>query len=202
MYSTKSGLILGFHGTDEKIVEDVVNGKSELKFEPNKYDWLGNGNYFWESDPERAFDYAKSLKKYPERSNVKVETPAVLGAVMDLGKCLDLITLDGLRLLKSSHDILKELFIKKGLTMPQNKRVKGGEDLLLRELDCLVIEKLHERLGKKVFDSVRGVFWEGELLYDTAGFREKNHIQICIRNPNCIKGFFLPREITKGYSLV
>ena len=22
---------------------------------------------------------------------------------------------------------------------------------------------------------------------------KKNHIQICIRNPNCIKGFFIPR---------
>jgi len=27
-----------------------------------------------------------------------------------------------------------------------------------------------------------------------AGFKEKNHIQICVRNRNCIKGYFLPRE--------
>ena len=42
----------------------------------------------------------------------------------------------------------------------------------------------------KAFDSARGVFVEGEALYPNAGFNEKNHIQICIRNPNCIKGFF------------
>jgi hypothetical protein len=26
-----------------------------------------------------------------------------------------------------------------------------------------------------------------------AGLFEKSHIQICIRNPNCIQGFFMPR---------
>ena len=32
-----------------------------------------------------------------------------------------------------------------------------------------------------------------------AGFAEKNHIQICVCNPNCIKGYFLPREIDMKY---
>ena len=46
---------------------------------------------------------------------------------------------------------------------------------------------------------MKGVFWEGDKLYLEAGFTEKNHIQICIRNPNCIKGFFLPRELDLNY---
>jgi hypothetical protein len=29
---------------------------------------------------------------------------------------------------------------------------------------------------------------------DGAGILEKSHIQICIRNLNCIKGVFLPRK--------
>ena len=51
--------------------------------------------------------------------------------------------------------------------------------------------------GKKKFKvpSVLGaVIVEGDELYPGAGFHDKNHIQICIRNPNCIKGFFIPRE--------
>lgn len=71
---------------------------------------------------------------------------------------------------------------------------------MLRELDCAVIENLHDErvmLNLKPFDSVRGVFVEGKELYPGAGFNEKNHIQICIRNPNCIKGFFNPvHEVT------
>jgi len=46
---------------------------------------------------------------------------------------------------------------------------------------------------------VKGVFWEGHSLYPNAGFAEKNHIQICVCNPNCIKGYFLPRGIDMAY---
>ena len=51
------------------------------------------------------------------------------------------------------------------------------------------------------FDSVRGVFVEGNPLYEGAGFHHKNHIQICIRNPNCIKGYFLPRAIDNRFKI-
>lgn len=46
----------------------------------------------------------------------------------------------------------------------------------------------------KIFDSARGVFTEGGPAFPGAGIQEKNHIQICIRNSNAIKGFFLPRK--------
>ena len=50
--------------------------------------------------------------------------------------------------------------------------------------------------GLMDFDSTRGLFLEGSPVYEGAGIRLKNHIQICIRNKNCIKGFFIPREAT------
>ena len=46
----------------------------------------------------------------------------------------------------------------------------------------------------KKFDSARGVFTEGGPAFKGAGIQIKSHIQICIRNPNTIKGFFLPRK--------
>ena len=75
--------------------------------------------------------------------------------------------------------------------------------MLLRNLDCAVIEYEHainETAKVKSFDSVRGVFVEGEKLYPGSGIMEKNHIQICVRNPNCIKGYFLPRLKDESYS--
>jgi hypothetical protein len=36
-------------------------------------------------------------------------------------------------------------------------------------------------------------------LYLNAGFREKNRIQICVCNPNCIKGYFLSKRIESEY---
>lgn len=70
-------------------------------------------------------------------------------------------------------------------------------------MDCAVIETVHQfnedNENRQEFDSVRGVFFEGDDLYENAGFKDKNHIQIAIRNPNCIKGYFIPRELNKKY---
>ena len=49
------------------------------------------------------------------------------------------------------------------------------------------------------YDSVRGVFFEGNELYKNAGFREKNHIHIAVINPNCIKGYFKVREVDNHF---
>lgn len=83
--------------------------------------------------------------------------------------------------------------------------VGNSNDLLLRNLDCAVFETLHKFRSdndEQPYDSVRGVFWEGGELYPNAGFREKDHIQLCIRNPNCIKGFFYPRKYSPKYNKV
>jgi hypothetical protein len=68
--------------------------------------------------------------------------------------------------------------------------------------DESVVHALKRQTNQYSFDSVRGVFFEGEEVYPNASFREKDHIQICVRNPNCIKGFFLPRELDKHFQKV
>jgi hypothetical protein len=202
MYSTRSGLILGFHGCDQSVVDQVINGQDCLKFSENIYDWLGHGIYFWDNSPSRAKEYAFFLKK-----ENKVEQPAVIGAVIDLGFCLDLLDFDNLQLLKLGYEVLRNS--RNSSEFPENKTGRNSNDLLLRNLDCAVINSLHEvRKGNEdeeamqPFDSVRGVFWEGNDIYPNAGFKEKNHIQICVRNPNCIKGFFIPRELDTDHPKV
>ena len=203
MYSTRSGLVLGFHGCDEAVVKKVLTGEEFLKTSVNNYDWLGTGTYFWENSPSRAMEFAMHLQKYPNRSKGIILKPAVIGAVIDLGFCLDLLDFDNLQLLKTSYKAL--LSTSNISNFPENKSIGGIGDLLLRELDCAVIETLHtlrKDSRQQPFDSIRGVFSEGEELYPNAGFREKDHIQICVRNPNCIKGFFLPRKLNFDYPKV
>ena len=190
MYTSRTGLVLGFHGTDESIVNSVLKGKTELEPSKNSYDWLGHGVYFWDNSPSRAFEWAIELSKRP---GSLIKKPAVIGAIIDLGYCLDLLDYKNLALVKQSYDLLRTLLESSQTNMPNNVGVT--QDLLQRELDCAVIETLHASLegeDEPGFDSVRGVFWEGECLYPNAGFKEKDHIQICIRNINCIKGYFLP----------
>ncbi len=190
MYTSRTGLVLGFHGTDQSIVTSVLNGERDLKASENSYDWLGNGIYFWDNSPSRALEWAEGLSKRPKS---KIKKPAVIGAIIDMGYCLDLLDYQNLSLLKEGYSILQTTFSTSKSNFPLNRG--NSEDLLHRELDCAVIETLHQSIEnstEKSFDSVRGVFWEGKNIYETAGFREKNHIQICIRNVNCIKGYFLP----------
>jgi len=203
MYSVRSGLVLAFHGCDRSVVQKVLNGEDMLRSSTNKYDWLGHGVYFWENSPSRALEFAEHLQKKPQKSKGNIAEPDVIGAVIHLGFCLDLLDYGNLQLLKTGYKAL--LTYNKTSDLPQNKEVKGFEGLLLRELDCAVVETLHtmrEVYHQPPFDSIRGVFSEGEELYPNAGFREKDHIQICVRNPNCIKGFFLPRKLNYDYPKV
>jgi hypothetical protein len=119
----------------------------------------------------------------------------VLGAVLDLGHCLDLLNKEHIDMVGRSFANLDGSYSALGVPTPMNTSSAASLDLLIRKLDCTMIEYVHWRMQRKAkpFDSVRGVFIEGKPIYPTAGFYDKSHIQICVRNPNCIKGFFIPR---------
>lgn len=200
LYSKRPNLIIGFHGCDQSVVDKVITGKENLLTSKNNYDWLGHGVYFWENNQERALDWAIQLSK---RNNPSIKTPAVIGAIIDLGYCLDLTDNYFLEELKVGYSEVVRLCQTVDRPIPKNEGVRGSSDLLLRKLDCAVIQTihwLHKKHNSTPYDSVRGVFWEGNDIYPNAGFKEKNHIQICICNPNCIKGYFLPREIDERYT--
>jgi hypothetical protein len=191
----RNQLVYGFHGLDKEIALQILNQEQEFKRSDNQYDWLGDGIYFWENNPTRAWQYAEIAGK---RKNSSIETPYVLGAILELGHCLDLLNHDYLAFLAKSYDLLKENLLAEGKQLPKNTGFnKNDFDLKKRELDCAVVRMAHSYIQKSQgihFDSVRAAFWEGDELYEGAGFRKQNHIQIAVLNPNCIKGVFLPRD--------
>lgn len=199
LYSRRSNLVIGFHGCDKAIANKVLSGEVDLIPSTNDYDWLGNGIYFWENNETRALKYAQDLMK---RKGSSIKDPSVIGAVIDLGYCMDLTDSLYLEELKEAYKTLSELCDIMGSPLPENSDIGNSTDKLMRRLDCAVIQTAHQiniDAGEREYDSVKGVFWEGNPLYPNAGFTEKNHIQICVRNPNCIKGFFLPRKIDENY---
>ena len=204
VYTKRGNLILGFHGCDAYVRDEVVLKKGVLlKESANNYDWLGNGIYFWENNYQRALQFAQELKDNPRKGKQMINEPAVIGAIIDLGYCLDFMDSAYLPYLKESYETLKKIHEVQGLAIPENKKTGSNPDLLLRYLDCAVIETLHLYFKEETntsFDSVRGMFLEGDDLYPNAGFKEKNHVQIAIRNPNCIKGFFIPRELDPKFT--
>lgn len=194
-YEILPGLILAFHGTDESIVEKVLAGEEHLAKSENAYDWLGHGIYFWEYGPQRALEFAKQSASDPKVTKGRIKHPAVIGAIIDPGTCLNLLESSAISKLKEAYEVVKVL----EEPLPQNI---GGVDKRARHLDCAVIEMVHalREPGKGAlsvfkpmlpkYDTVRGAFWEGAELYPNAGFSEKNHVQICVRETNCIKGYF------------
>jgi hypothetical protein len=163
--------------------------------------------YFWENNYDRAMEWAAEKKKRGE-----IETPAVVGAVLQLGYCCDLLDSRYVRVLKEYYGLMVDSYDAIGKDLPKNKNLSHDvhKDKILRVLDCTAIEYMHAGIYRqykddikskgfsdlKIFESTRCVFTEGGPVYEGAGIFEKSHIQICIRNPDCIKGFFNPRKST------
>ena len=198
MYRKLPNLVLGFHGCNKEVYDKVILKQEALKKSENTYDWLGHGIYFWEQNFTRAQEWA--VNRYGTNN------ACVVGAVIDLGCCLNLTDSYATSLLAVGFELLKVRCEAAGIELPVNRPSTKSTDILLRDLDCAVVQQIHDyaaekkREGKMMeFDSVRGIFVEGNPPYPGAEFREKTHVQICIRTPNCIKGYFNPLAPDENY---
>lgn len=183
MYGLATSFVLGFHGCSHRVAGRLLAG-ADFAASKNEYDWLGHGIYFWEANPKRGLEFAKeALQRARSRAR-----PAVVGAVIDLGLCLDLTAQADIEQVRDAFEALRSAFVKEGTILPTN-----ADSLLTRNLDCAVINFMHQirqEQGQPAIDTVRGLFVEGNPIYPNSGFREKTHSQICVCNPSKIKAVF------------
>jgi hypothetical protein len=205
MYNYRPNLYIGFHGCDESVRDSLVMQPNTVKISEKPFDWLGHGFYVWENNYERALKWAKD-----KQIQGKIKKASVVGVVYLLGNCLDFTDAKFIDAIQEYYESLKKDIEMVGKNLPINKDANDDEfkDKLIRELDCLVIQHMHEQIENAIkldvlengyselehFDSSRGLFTEGGPAFPGAGIRKRNHIQICIRNKNCIKAFFIPRK--------
>lgn len=188
MHRLSASFVLGYHGCDDRIARALLWGKP-VEQSQNDYDWLGHGVYFWEANPQRGLDFAIEASA---RKASPIRDPTVVGAVIDLGLCLDMTTLGAIDMVKAAFDSLQATLAAVGKEMPKN-----SPNFLLRRLDCAVVTRLHSILEQEgtSLDTIRGVFVEGAPIYPNSGFSAKTHTQIAVRNLACIKGVFrVPEE--------
>ena len=117
MYSTKPSFVCGFHGIDRDAAIHILNQEDNFRHSNNSYDWLGNGIYFWENNYQRAIQYAQENSK---RSNSTIKTPFVLGAVLDLGNCLDLLAQKYIDYLSIAFNVLEQYLERENKLLPMN----------------------------------------------------------------------------------
>lgn len=182
--------ITGFHSCDKSVGLRILNGEDELIASDNTWDWLGPGIYFWEQNPGRALEYAIGCATGRQKNRIPIKTPFVIGAIIELGNCLNLLEPNSIDIVKKAHIALKETYRKSGKPMPINKGAN-------RQLDCAVIKYVHQSNVDtiKPYDTIRSAFLEGRKIYPRSNFTDRLHIEICVREPQSIKGYFLPRPI-------
>ena len=167
-------LIFGYHGCERDVAEAVVMHRDVLRPSENRWDWLGAGTYYWEGAPERAKDWAVKHCK----------SPAVLGAVIDLGRCMNLMDIEAQSLLQRTYKRLES----SQTDLPQNGK-------FCHDLDCAVVNTSCEYFAGigRAFDTVRGAFPEGDPVFADSKILTMTHVQICVRNPEVVVAYFLPR---------
>jgi hypothetical protein len=109
----------------------------------------------------------------PERAlswaNLRRSSPSVIGAFAYPGNCLNLTDYGVMNELALAYEATLGIFAAAGTPLPVNSVRENGQE---------------------AYDTVYGVFEEGELVYPGAGFRDRTHVQIAIRNPEMILGYF------------
>lgn len=113
MNQLQTSFVLGYHGRSKAVAKKLVECKASPSRSERDYDWLGPGFYVWESDPLRAWEWAKT-----RRDRGKSYAPCVVGVVIDLGNCLDLSNRDDLAMVMRSYGDLVETCREAGQALP------------------------------------------------------------------------------------
>jgi hypothetical protein len=179
--------VIAYHGCDAEVAERLL-AHEKFKKSANKYDWLGTGVYFWEYGAKRALRFAHDQKK-----RGKVTNPTVIGALIQLGNCFDLLDTQFTDDLLSAYEICAEAAAEQDINLPINKG--DTPDKLLRYRDCFVLNWYLEQteLDGRSYDTVRGCFTEGGPAFEGSNIQRESHIQLAVRNLDCILGVFRPK---------
>jgi hypothetical protein len=170
--------VIGYHACLKEVADRLLLDGEPFKPSANQWDWLGHGVYFWEFGHQRAYDWAT---EWPKLSNKDF---AIVGAIIQLGQCLDLLDTDHTKRLAT----FARQYEQDVGPLPENRGPR-------RERDCLLINQYCDHMAAQsaAFDTVRGLFQEGGPVLAGSAISLQSHIQVVVRRPDAIIGLFRPR---------
>jgi hypothetical protein len=119
------------------------------------------------------------------------EEVAVLASMIRLGNCFDLLDPDNLGVLSGFRLEYEKLEREIG-SSPKANRNKS------KYLDCAVFQFAYAAFDDRddTVDSCRAVFVpSNQRLWSRSGVYRNAHIQLCVRNPDCILGTWLVKPL-------
>jgi hypothetical protein len=193
--------LIAYHGCDVTTRDDLVSGRiKHLNHSNNQYDWLGPGAYFFEGDVERALLFAQASHDNPVRRYTAkpIATPAVVGSLLQIQNWLDMTTQAGIKEFGMAYHAMVAGLNVTGSAIPTNRPASDSDtDVIYRALDNAVFTWLHKARASQLpalpaFQAVRAAFHQGDKIAPTSGFHASTHVQISVRENNCVVGWFLP----------
>jgi hypothetical protein len=165
--------VVGYHGCSRETAERILAGE---RFIPSRraYDWLGEGIYFWEYGPSRAYEWAR--QKFDAEA-------AVLQAKIQLGRCLNLLDVEHFDDLRGAYDLAQQQAHSTGKELPRN-REDGRHDL-----DQFMIEfycRIQVEEQSLPFQTVRACYPEGAPVFPGSKILTHAHVQIAVRDDSCL----------------
>ena len=174
----------------------MLAGNDTLSMSRNPYDWLGDGIYLFEDDWRHAVYFAQRARDNPARAYTRrpIRQHAVIGVALRIRLWLDMCTQEGIHEYVDAHTDLQN----SGTSLRVNRRSQDDDpDLILRPMDRQIINHIHalrRSRGQPSYDAVRSHFVQGSPLLETAGFKRDTHVQLALRNQDCVLGYFMVRE--------
>jgi hypothetical protein len=167
--------VYGYHGTSHLAAASIL--QSGFLSSHNAYDWLGDGIYFWQDAPQRAWDWAEA--RWGARA-------AVLGSLLAVDECIDLLDIPWQQPLVAAYHSLVALMQQQQLALPV--QTSGAH-----RLDRAVLNHVVHLLGRQgvLIRVVRSAFQEGTPIYPGSLLYERSHVQITIRDPALIQRSWL-----------
>jgi len=172
--------VYAYHGCTQALAAELISGGRSINAWPlsrNEYDWLGHGIYFWEYGPKRAREWSLANDR----------DGGVVGAHIQLGRCLDLTDTRYTSLLNNAFESFRESLTDENLPLPVNSQKRNN-------LDCAVINYAIELYEDYGFQTVGCPFLEGAPAYQGSRIKLHSHIQISVFDPECILGVFQPNR--------
>ena len=151
-------IVLAYHGCDVTVRDGLVRGELTPRISSNAYDWLGDGLYFFEGDHNRALKLAMFAHENPQHllTRIPIATPAVVGAILDVDRWLDLTTQEGIANFTHAAQTVVNGSIDAGTPVPENKPAfDGDKDLLHRAFDkaaCDMVHTFRKMLHERALD--------------------------------------------------